>query len=279
MTKNVDVAKNMEQEPKSKQRQGIQSIEAGTRLLRTLASNHRAMMLKDLAKGAGMAPAKAHRYLVSYIRSGLISQDTGTGRYDLGPFALELGLSSLARLDLVRVADPVIEQLCDDIEETVALAVWGNFGPTVIRMIEPATTITVSLRPGAVLPLTTSATGRAFVAFNRSPAVRKLFEAEVKKVSQDRNISTTQLQDEISPLLSEIRNQRISRASGSLTPGINGFSAPIFDYTGAMVASLTTLGSVGHFDDAWFSPLADRVKAAAADISKQLGGPASPASQ
>lgn len=262
----------MEQETKSKQRQGIQSIEAGTRLLRTLAASNRAMMLKDLAKGASMAPAKAHRYLVSFIRSGLISQDAGTGRYDLGPFALELGLSSLARLDLVRLADPLIEQLCDDINETVALAVWGNFGPTVIRMIEPATTITVSLRPGAVLPLTTSATGRAFVAFNRLPAVRRLLEAEIKQSAKDRSVPTSKIHEEIDPILSEIRSQRLSRASGSLTPGINGFSAPVFDYTGTMVASLTTLGSVGHFDDAWFSPLAERVRLAASEISKQLGG-------
>ena len=262
----------MEQESKTKQRQGIQSIEAGTRLLRTLATSHRAMMLKDLAKGAGMAPAKAHRYLVSYIRSGLIAQNQSTGRYDLGPFALELGLSSLARLDLVRLADPVIEQLCDAIDETVALAVWGNFGPTVIRMVEPATPITVSLRPGAVLPLTTSATGRSFVAFNRNPAVRKQFDVELKQLASDRKISVNALHEEIDPLLSEIRNHKLSRASGSLTPGINGFSAPVFDYTGAMVASLTTLGAVGHFDDAWISPIAERVRNAAADLSRQLGG-------
>lgn len=262
----------MEEENKAKQRQGIQSIEAGTRLLKTLAASHRSMMLKDLAKGAGMAPAKAHRYLVSYIRSGLISQNQGTGRYDLGPFALELGLSSLARLDLVRLADPVLEQLCDGIDETVALAVWGNFGPTVIRIVEPVTPITVSLRPGAVLPLATSATGRAFVAFNRGPAVRRLFENELKQLAKDRNVSLAALHEEIDPTLSEIRSQKLSRASGSLTPGINGFSAPVFDYTGAMVAALTTLGAVGHFDDAWFSPIAERVRQAATELSKQLGG-------
>ncbi|HET6719633.1 MAG TPA: IclR family transcriptional regulator [Rhodocyclaceae bacterium] len=266
---------NMESESKTKPRQGIQSIEAGTRLLKTLAASHRAMMLKDLAKGAGMAPAKAHRYLVSYIRCGLIAQNLGTGRYDLGPFALELGLSSLARLDLVRLADPVIEQLCDDIDETVALTVWGNFGPTVIRMVEPATPITVSLRPGAVLPLATSATGRAFVAFNRAPAVRRQFESELKLLAKERNLSLPQLHEEIDPILSEIRSQKLSRASGSLTPGINGFSAPVFDYTGAMIASLTTLGAVGHFDDAWISPLADRVRQAASELSKQLGAMAS----
>lgn len=265
----------MEQDAKGKQRQGIQSVEAGARLLRALAASSRSMMLKDLAKGAGMAPAKAHRYLVSFIRSGLIAQDQSTGRYDLGAFALELGLSSLARLDLVKLADPVIEKLCDDINETVALAVWGNFGPTIIRMVEPGTAITVSLRPGAVLPLTTSATGRAFVAFNRSPAVRRQFESELKQLSKDRNTTINKLHEEVDPVLSEIRSQRLSRASGSLTPGINGFSAPIFDYTGEMVASLTTLGAVGHFDDAWFSPLAERVRAAAAELSKQLGGGAS----
>ena len=261
----------MEEEKSGKARQGIQSIEAGTRLLRTLAAHNRAMMLKDLAKGAGMAPAKAHRYLVSFIRSGLIAQDPVSGRYDLGPFALELGLSSLARLDIVRLSDPIIEKLCDDIGETVALTVWGNMGPTVIRQYEPATPITVTLRPGAVLPLTKSATGRAFVAFNRAPAVRKMFDAEMKQVAKERSITVQKLHDELDPVISEIRSQGLSRASGSLTPGINGFSAPIYDFTGNMVASLTTLGSVGHFDDAWLSPLASMVRAAAADASRLLG--------
>lgn len=260
-----------EEEKGGKLRQGIQSIEAGTRLLRTLAGHNRAMMLKDLAKGSGMAPAKAHRYLVSYIRSGLIAQDPVSGRYDLGPFALELGLASLARLDIVRLADPIIERLCEDIEETVALTVWGNMGPTVIRLSEPATTITVTLRAGAVLPLTNSASGRAYVAFNRTPAVRKQYEAEMKLAAKERGVSIPKLHEELDPLISEFRNQGLARASGSLTPGINGFAAPIYDFTGNMVGSVTTLGSVGHFDDAWFSPLAEKIKIAATEISRLLG--------
>ncbi|MBN8520188.1 MAG: helix-turn-helix domain-containing protein [Candidatus Accumulibacter sp.] len=48
----------------AKQRQGIQSIEVGTRLLRALAAGRRAMMLRDIARNAGMPAAKAHRYTV-----------------------------------------------------------------------------------------------------------------------------------------------------------------------------------------------------------------------
>lgn len=85
------MSENATVEP-TKQRQGIQSIEVGARLLRALAANGRSMMLRDVARNAGMPAAKAHRYLVSFMRMGLVEQDANTGRYDLGEFSLELGL-------------------------------------------------------------------------------------------------------------------------------------------------------------------------------------------
>lgn len=254
-----------------KQRQGIQSVEVGTRLLRVLASHGRSMMLKDLAKNAGMAPAKAHRYLTSFIRSGLVAQNAYTGQYDLGSFALELGLSSLARLDIVRAADPVLDQLCEKIDETVALVVWGSHGATVVRLMEPTSTITITLRPGAVLPLTNSATGRAFAAFSQTPAVRKALDAEIKQIAAERGSTAAAVREELDPVLSEIRSQGLSRASGSLTPGINGFSAPVVDFSGQMVAAITALGAIGHFDASWLSPIATELRAAASELSKTLG--------
>ena len=53
-----------------KSRSGIQSIEVGFSLLDVLTNEPRAMMLRDLAQRAGMSPAKAHRYLVSFLRLG-----------------------------------------------------------------------------------------------------------------------------------------------------------------------------------------------------------------
>lgn len=262
--------KTMTTEP-TKQRQGIQSIEVGARLLRTLAATGRPMMLRDLAKNSSMPAAKAHRYLVSFMRMGLVEQDANTGRYDLGEFSLELGLASLARLDPVRLAAPILEDLCERIGETVALAMWGNHGATCVRWIEAGGPITVTLRTGVVLPLTTSATGRAFAAFYRSPFLKKMLDAELRATAEITNAKPASLTRELEALLEEIRNHGISRASGSLTPGINGFSAPVFDHTGRMVAAITSLGMVGHFDMAWDSQLASNIKEAAAALSKRLG--------
>lgn len=254
-----------------KQKQGIQSIEVGTRLLRALASNGRSMMLRDLAKNAAMPAAKAHRYLVSFMRTGLVEQDANTGRYELGSFSLELGLASLARIDPIRLATPILDDLCEQLGKTVALAMWGSHGATCVRWIEAGGPITVTLRTGVVLPLTTSATGLAFSAFYRSPYLKSLLDAELRTTAESTHTALPAITQQLENQLEEIRRHGIARASGSLTPGINGFSAPVFDHTGRMLAAITSLGTIGHFDTEWNSPLAESIKKAATTLSRRLG--------
>ncbi|MBS1189574.1 MAG: IclR family transcriptional regulator [Rhodocyclaceae bacterium] len=253
------------------ERQGIQSIEVGFRLLRTLVATNRPMMLRDIAAGAGMPAAKAHRYLVSFMRIGLVEQDAATGRYDLGAYALDLGLSSLGRLDPVRLAGPVLDELCENLQETVALSVWGNYGATIVRIIDAGGPVTITLRAGTVLPLVNSATGRAFAAFYRGPYLKKLLDAELRETAEAAKVSVTTARRQLEKVLMEIRERGISRATGSLTPGINGFSAPVYDHTGSMVAAITSLGPVGEFNVEWDSPAAKAMQEAAAALSKRLG--------
>lgn len=252
-------------------RQGIQSVEVGFRLLRVLAAANRPMMLRDIAKGAGMPAAKAHRYMVSFMRVGIIEQESSSGRYDLGAYAIELGLSGLGRLDPVRLSGPILEALCEEIHETVALAVWGTHGATIVRIADAGGPITITLRPGTVLPLSNSATGRAFAAFYRSPFLKQMLDEELKASSASTKVAVTTLRRQLEKTLTEIRGCGIARASGSLTPGINGFSTPVFDHTGSMVAAITSLGSVGEFDVDWDSPVALAMKTAAANLSSRLG--------
>ena len=113
---------------------GIQSIEVGGELLRALVHSGRPMPLKDLARDAGMAAAKAHPYMVSFGRLGLIEQDEVTGHYALGPLALQLGLIGLQQANPVQVATPLIDALARQLGLTVALAVWGDRGATIVRI-------------------------------------------------------------------------------------------------------------------------------------------------
>lgn len=252
-------------------RQGIQSIEVGFRLLNVLSATNRPMMLRDIAKGAGMPAAKAHRYMVSFLRIGIVEQDSSSGRYDLGAYALELGLSGLGRLDPVRLAGPVLESLCEKIQETVALAVWGSHGATIVRIVDSGSPVTITLRPGTVLSLTRSATGRAFAAFSRAPYLKRMIDTELQAQSAEQKIAQTTIRRQFEKVLTEIVGKGLSRASGSLTPGINGFSAPVYDHTGGMVAAITSLGSIGEFDVDWQSTTANAMLEAANTLSHRLG--------
>lgn len=153
----------------------------------------------------------------------------------------------------------------------MALAVWGTHGATIVRIVDAGAPVTITLRAGTVLPLSKSATGQAFAAFYRSPYLKQLLDVELRAAAETSKTAVTTLRRQLEKRLTEIREHGISRATGSLTPGINGFSAPVFDHSGHMVAAITSLGSVGEFDVEWGSPVAKAMLAAADKLSQRLG--------
>lgn len=252
---------------KRKTQQGIQSIEVGGGLLRALAQAAQPQMLRDLAAAADMPPAKAHRYLVSFARMGLVEQQPETGLYDLGAFALELGLSALGRLDPVTVAAPVLREICQETGQTAALAVWANQGATIVRWLGADTPVAASLRVGSVMPLTRSATGGAFLAFlpreTTAPFVRKELAENARKGLGPAT------PEELERIVAQTRSQGLAHTS-EFIPGIGGIAAPVFDHSGSMVLALIALGYAKPFEAARAMVSAVVLRKAAA-LSSRLG--------
>ncbi|MEP7330027.1 MAG: helix-turn-helix domain-containing protein, partial [Betaproteobacteria bacterium] len=65
----------------AKAQRGIQSIEVGGALLRALVDADTPLPLRELAQRAGMSSARAHPYVVSFGKLGLVEQDPVTGHY------------------------------------------------------------------------------------------------------------------------------------------------------------------------------------------------------
>ncbi len=254
-----------------KNRRGIQSIEIGGRLLTTLVDEGGPMNLGDLAKKAGMPAAKAHPYLVSFSSFGLIEQNPLTGRYELGPFALQMGLISLQLLDPVRIAIPLVTQLAAEIDQTVGLSVLGNQGPTIIYISESSYPIHVNMRTGTVMSIQGTATGRAFAAFLPSKQVERMIERENKNGVAAGFGAQRGRADALEKNLAEIRKRGMARVMGEPIPGINAVCAPVFAHTGTIALGVTAIGPAGNFDTAWSGMIAQKVQACAHQISERLG--------
>jgi DNA-binding IclR family transcriptional regulator len=265
--------------PKSTQRKsaspgksqaGIQSVEVGFTLLEALIESPGAMMLRDIALAAHMSPAKAHRYLVSYQRMGLVTQDTST-RYDLGPAALKLGLATLSRLDAVQIARGRMDDLMQEIGHTVAIAVWGNHGPVIVHWQEPARAVTVNLRLGDVMPLLGSATGRCFAAFAPQALVAPLLKTEIAQLVKTPRHGMPENAVQAQALLEQTREQGMGRVVDTLLPGISGLAAPVWDAAGRICLSLVSLGSSASFDAQYEGAVAKALRRTSAEIGALLG--------
>lgn len=254
-----------------KARAGIQSLEVGFALLDVLTQTPGPLMLRDLAARAGMSAAKAHRYLVSFQRLGLVVQDSRTTRYDLGPAALKLGLAALSRLDAVRLARERIPPLMEQIGHTLALAVWGNHGPTIVHWEESPQAVTANLRLGDVMPLLASATGRCFAAHVAPEAIAPLVREELARAQKLQRTDLPRTQAEVNTLLAEVRTRGVARVVDTLLPGIVGFCAPVFDADGHMALGIVTLGSIATFDPEWGGAVEQPLRAAALQLSQDLG--------
>jgi DNA-binding IclR family transcriptional regulator len=260
---------------------GIQSIEVGGQLLRALVHHGRPMALKDLAREADMTPAKAHPYMVSFGRLGLIEQDRASGHYLLGPLALQLGLISLQQADPVHIATPLIAQLAQQTGHTVALAVWGARGATIVRTAESPSPVHVNMRHGTVFSLTNTASGRVFAAFLDAGAVRQLLEDERQRQKQRKGSEPVPAgMPPVQPLpswsdferqLQEVRAHGISRSDGEVIEGVSAMAAPVFDHTGAIVLAVTAIGPAGIFNTAWDGEISRALKACADTVSQRLG--------
>ena len=254
-----------------KERAGIQSVEVGFALLQVLSQAAGPLMLRDLAAAAGMSAAKAHRYLVSFQRLQLVVQDLGSTRYDLGPAALKLGLASLSRLDAVKLARERIAGLVEQIGHTLALAVWGNHGPTIVHWEESPQAVTVNLRLGDVMPLLSSATGRCFAAWLSKDAITPLLKEEIARAQKQGRADVPATLAEARALLDEVRRRGSARVVDTLLPGIVGFCAPVFDSDGHIALGVVALGPSGTFDPAWDGAVDRPLRAAANQLSSDLG--------
>lgn len=245
---------------------GIQSVEVGGQLLVALAQQGRPLALKDLARAAGMPAAKAHPYLVSFIKLGLVEQESDGGRYGLGPLALQLGLISLQQYDPVRLATPRIEELAHQLGHTVAIAVWGNRGPTIVRVAEAPTAVHISMRHGVVMSLRGTASGRVFAAYRPRAEVLAALQAEAAldggKASLDKDFLA---------LLQLTREQGIASTDGGVVPGVSALAAPVFDDRGRIVLCLTAIGPSASFDLALDGSIATRLRRDGMELSRQLG--------
>lgn len=252
----------------TKPQRGIQSLDNTGQLLTALADAARPLSLGELARAADMAPAKAFPHLVSLQKIGLLTRNAN-GDFEAGILGLELGLIALQRLSPVREAEPEIIALAQATGLSVAIAVMGPLGPTVVRLEEATRPQHVSLRVGTVLSVVNTAIGRTFAAYLPEELLWQALTQDTIRMAGTRIDAAMRI--DLGKRLAAIRDQGVDNALSRPVPGIDTLAAPVVDHTGALALVIAVMGSSGSFDSALDSGVARDVKAAARRLSWRFG--------
>lgn len=257
-------------DPTNHRRQRVQSAETGMSVLKALGRLGGDASLTAIAAAVDENAAKVHRYLLSLIQEGMVTQNATTHHYQLGPESVRIGLAALRQCDPVRMGEAALLRLRESLQVTCFIAVIGNLGPTVLRIEEPSLPVTVNIRAGSVLPWMWSASGQAFLAFSDDTDIRAKAGAEFE-AGNDEQRSMLAGPDPVARLCRQVKDQGCAIVNDTLLRGISAVAAPIFDARGHVVAVLTALGASNGFDARPGGKVCPQVMREAAAISHAMG--------
>src|SRR5690242_21829376 len=102
----------------------VQSLERGLAVIRAFDAENRELALSDVARATGLTRAAARRFLLTLVKLGYVHFDDG--RFSLRPRVLELGFAYLSSLTLPEVAQPHLEKLVAQVNESSSISVLDD---------------------------------------------------------------------------------------------------------------------------------------------------------
>jgi DNA-binding IclR family transcriptional regulator len=246
---------------------GVQAVERAVEVLSALAEEGPRPTLQQLSARLGVAPSTIHRILTTLERTGMVERDPVGGGYGPGPKIAELYQARGRDPDLRARAQPLMRQLRDATGETVSLHVRRHTLHVCIECLDSPHELRTRLEVGATAPLCHGGTGRAILAYLPPGEARRVLSEECAPIGVER-------EGWVGERLYELQMVRaVGYATGQNEPtaGVAAVAAPIFGRGAEVLGALTVSGPTVRFRRREVVAAAERLHAAAVELSAQLG--------
>ena len=242
----------------------IQVIERMMSLLDALARHTTAVNLKQLAIETTLHPSTAHRILGVMVDSRLVDR-IEPGTYRLGIRLLELGNLVKSRIGVRHEALPFMQQLHQELGETVNLSVRHADEVVYIERTAPGhSMMRVVQIIGARAPLHVTAVGKVFLAQEDAGSCTEY----AKRTGLPRFTDNTLTDgDRLGREIEVVRRQGYAFDNEEAEKGVSCIGAGIFNDEGRLVAGLSVSAPSDRLKKDW----AQQVRQTADRISRAIG--------
>jgi IclR family acetate operon transcriptional repressor len=237
-------------------------------ILEDLAESPQGRALRDLSSDLKAPKSSLLPLLRTLVNRNYITHDDA-GIYRLGSKLIELGMGSIAELDVREIAHPALVDLSKRTGEAVMLATLASDSLAIMYVdkVESIHRIRYAAGVGERRPLHSTSSGKVLLAF-MPMAQRNAVIKAIKLIRYtDETVST---KAELRAELETVRKEGVCVNIDQAVVGRCAIAAPIFDHHGNAVAACV-LGAPKERIKNNLSGLISEVKATALAISKLLG--------
>lgn len=233
----------------------VKSVTRAVQMLEVLSAYGDAMGLAELAAAVGCSKTAAYNLVATLELRGLVRKST-EHRYVLGWKLLEWGevVHSSATFGEGALAQLLV--LSDATGETAMMAVLDGDTTVWVELVESSRSVPLSISRGSREFAAASAAGQVLLGFSPLARRRRLLEGCETRV-------------ELAMRLDRVR------ADGSAVVAKSGevaVAAPVFDYSGEVVAAVAVLGPESRLPETRVHEIVRDVTDAATAITIALGG-------
>jgi DNA-binding IclR family transcriptional regulator len=151
--------------PRGKQdRHFVTALARGLEVMACFRHGEKLLGNQELAKRCGLPKSTISRLTHTLTSLDYLVFDDSSNKYGLGMATLGLGSSMLARLDVRKVARPLMQPLADFGHCLVGLGSRDRLSMVYIEAARGESAVTLSLDVGSRVQIATSAMGRAYLA-------------------------------------------------------------------------------------------------------------------
>ncbi len=223
---------------------------------------------REAAERIGEPTSTVYRLLSDLRELGFVEHGVEKGKYGLGIKLFRLGARAIDRLDVLRMAEPQMQELHEQTGETLFLCIRRNLEGVCISRLDGIRVHSVALQLGGSLPLHAGASPVALLAFEPEDE----WDAYVREgglVERDQMPAPTE--KELRTKLQKTVERGYALSDQDVNIGIGAIAAPLFDYTGKVRASLSLSGVRQNILGEKKDSMVELLLGAAAEISTNLG--------
>ena len=246
----------------------IQVLDRAVTILELLWRAGAGLSLQELSVQSGVNPNTVRRIVKALAYHRLVEEEEGTGRYRLGMKLFELGSSVVARLDVRARARPYLERLVLETGETAHLCILDRGEVLYLDKHEPMRTMRIPSEVGRRNPAYCTAVGKALLAYVPEEELEELVRQRGLRAYTRRTITTLA---ELKQELARVREQGYAVDNEEFEEGLKCIGAPVRDYSGRVVASVSIAGPAFRLTEERIPVLAQSVMEVARELSEELG--------